>query len=346
MVLGDSFGDRKNVEELISFEDVLAAAGRLKGIAHRTPLITSRTLDATAGTQAFVKCENFQRTGAFKFRGAYNRLATLTSRERAAGVVAFSSGNHGQGVALAARLLHIPASIVMPIDASPVKARAVTGYGAEVVCYNPSEHDRARFAEESARERNALLVDPCDEPEIIAGQGTVALELLQDAVDIDALIVPTSGGGLLAGCAIAAKALAKSIAVYGVEPEAGDDFAQSFMRGQPIQIPFPQTIADGLTCTMPGTVTFPIVMRYCAGIFTVSEDDIRTAVHFAFERLKMVVEPSGAVALAAILSGRFDARSKRVGIILSGGNVDAENFARIIASNPMRPHRSGGALGG
>jgi threo-3-hydroxy-L-aspartate ammonia-lyase len=315
----------------VAFDDILAAAERLRGVAHRTPVVTSRTLDARTGGRVFLKCENLQRMGAFKFRGAYNRIAQLTDAERRRGVVAFSSGNHAQGVALAAQLLDVPAVIVMPSDAPAAKLAATREYGAEIIEYDRNTMNRNEIAARLALERGAALVPPYDDAAIIAGQGTVALELLQDVADLDVLVVCTGGGGLLAGCALAAVALRPEIAVYGVEPEAGDDFAQSFALGERVEIPVPQTIADGQQTTSPGELTFPIVKRLCAGILTVSDDGLRAAMRFAFERLKLVVEPSGAAALAALLDGKLDVSGKRVGAIISGGNVDAARYAAIIS---------------
>ncbi len=314
----------------IGFDDVIAAAARLRGVAHRTPVLTSRTLDRLTGAEAYLKCENLQRMGAFKFRGAYNRLAQLSPEERERGVVAYSSGNHAQGVALAAQLLGIPAVILMPEDAPAAKVAATREYGAEIVFFDRERSHRAELAAEIARERGATLVPPYDDPAIIAGQGTVALELLQEAPDIDVLLVCTGGGGLLAGCATAAAELRAGIAIYGVEPEAGDDFAQSFTRGERVTIPVPRTIADGQQTTSPGELTFPIVRSLCAGILTVSDDDLRAAMRFAFERLKLVLEPSGAAALAALLVGKLDLNGKRVGVVLSGGNVDPVRYAAIL----------------
>ncbi len=315
-----------------TFNDVRTAARRLLGVAHRTPVVTSRTLDARTGATAFLKCENLQRMGAFKFRGAYNRIAQLSPEARAGGVVAFSSGNHAQGVALAARLLGVAATIVMPEDAPAAKVAATREYGAEVIFYDRNSMDRGSLAADLAAERGATLVPPFDDPAIVAGQGTVALELLEDVPDLEMLLVCTGGGGLLAGCAIAATALRPGIAVFGVEPAAGDDFAQSFARGERVEIPVPDTIADGQRTTAPGALTFPIVRRLCAGIVTVGDDELREAMRFAFERLKLVVEPSGASALAALLAGRVDAAGARVGVILSGGNVDASHYAEILAA--------------
>ena len=309
----------------------MAAAARLRGVAHRTPIVTSRTLDARVGARVFLKCENLQRMGAFKFRGAYNRIAQLDAAERARGVVAFSSGNHAQGVALAAQLLGVPATIVMPEDAPASKLAATREYGAEVILYDRNTMNRGAIAERLAAERGAVLVPPYDDTAIVAGQGTVALELLEDVPDLDVLLVCTGGGGLLAGSALAATALRPGIAVFGVEPAAGDDFAQSFARGERVEIPVPDTIADGQRTTSPGELTFPIVKRLCAGIVTAREEDLCEAMRFAFERLKLVVEPSGACALAALLAGTVGVAGSRVGVILSGGNVDAERYAEFIA---------------
>ncbi len=320
----------------VSFDDVRAAAGRLRGVAHRTPVVTSRTLDAATGATVFLKCENLQRMGAFKFRGAYNRLAQLDGAERARGVVAFSSGNHAQGVALAAQLLSIAATIVMPDDAPASKVAATRGYGAEIVTYDRRTMNRLDIAGDLARESGATLVPPYDDPDIIAGQGTAGLELLEDVPDLDVLVVCTGGGGLLAGCAIAATALRPGIAVYGVEPEAGDDFARSLRAGERVEIPVPDTIADGQRTTSPGALTFPIVRELCRGIVTVSDDDLREAMRFAFARLKLVLEPSGASALAALTSAKIDVLGKRAGVILSGGNVDPELYAAIIAPGIAR----------
>ena len=308
-----------------------AAADRLRGVAHRTPVVTSRTLDERTGAHAFLKCENLQRMGAFKFRGAYNRIAQLTPHERPGGVVAFSSGNHAQGVALAARLCGVPAAIVMPADAPAAKIAATREYGADVHLYDRKTMDRGSIAADLAARRGATLVPPFDDPAIVAGQGTVALELLEDVPELDVLLVCTGGGGLLAGCAIAAKALRPEIAVYGVEPAAGDDFARSFALGERIEIPVPDTIADGQQTTSPGALTFPIVKRLCAGIVTVTDEELREAMRFAFERLKLVMEPSGASALATLLSKKLELRGSRVGVIVSGGNVDAARYAAIIA---------------
>lgn len=320
-----------------SFDDVRAAAERLRGVAHRTPAITSRTLDERTGARVFLKAENVQRMGAFKFRGAYNRIAQLDAGERARGVVAFSSGNHAQGVALAARLVGAPATIVMPADAPAAKLAATRGYGAEVVLYDRQRDDRDAVAARVREERGAVLVPPYDDPAVIAGQGTAALELIEDVGPLDALFVCLGGGGFLSGCALAATALAPGIAVYGVEPETGDDWVRSLAAGERITIGVPDTIADGMMTLAPGVLTFPIVRALCAGAVTVSDDEIRAAMRFAFERLKLVVEPSGAAALAAVLFAKADVRGKRVGITISGGNVDPSTFARCIVEDYILP---------
>jgi threonine dehydratase len=313
-----------------SFDDVCGAAERLRGVAHRTPVVTSRTLDERTGARVYLKAENLQRVGAFKFRGAYNTIAQLDAEQRRRGVVAFSSGNHAQGVALAARLLDVPAVIVMPSDAPELKLAATRGYGAEVVTYDRESMNRAELAASIAAERGATLVPPYDHPAIIAGQGTVALELLSDAGKLDVLLVPLGGGGLLSGCALAAAALSAGVRIFGVEPQAGDDWLRSWRADRIVSIPVPKTIADGQQTQAPGELTWPIVRRLAAGILTVSDDDIRRAMRFAFDRLKLVLEPSGASALAALLSKKIDARGARTGIILSGGNVDAATFAACI----------------
>lgn len=315
----------------ITYADVAAAAERLRGVAHRTPVVTSRTLDARTGVYAHLKCENLQRMGAFKFRGAYNRIVQLDPAARSRGVVAYSSGNHAQGVALAARIVGVSAAIVMPHDAPATKIAATRGYGAEVIGYDRRTMNRGEIAERIASERGATLVPPYDDPAIIAGQGTTARELLEDVPALDALLVPVGGGGLLAGCAVAATHVRPGIELYGVEPAAGDDFAQSFARGERVQIPVPDTIADGQQTTAPGRLTFPIVKELCTGFLTVSDDAIRGAMRFAFERLKLIVEPSGASALAALLDDAHQLRGRRVGVILSGGNVDAARYAEIIS---------------
>jgi threo-3-hydroxy-L-aspartate ammonia-lyase len=316
----------------VAFDDVVAAARRLRGVANRTPVVTSRTLDARIGASAFLKCENLQRMGAFKFRGAYNRLSQLSPEERAGGVVAFSSGNHAQGVALAAQLLGMPATIVMPRDAPAAKVAATRGYGAEIVFYERAGEDRAAIARDIAEARGATLVPPFDDPAIIAGAGTAALELFEDVPNLDALVVPLGGGGLLSGCALAAQGMRGAMPVWGVEPEAGDDFRRSLEVGHPVHIDVPLTIADGLQTQRAGELTFRIVSSLCAGVVTVSDGDLRDAMRFAFERLKLVIEPSGAAGLAALLAARLDLRGRRVGIVISGGNVDATSYCAILGA--------------
>ena len=315
-----------------SFDDVRAAAARLRGVAHRTPVITARTLDERTGATAFLKAENLQRIGAFKFRGAYNKISQLDPEHKRTGVVAFSSGNHAQGVAHAAQLLGVPATIVMPSDAPAAKLAATRGYGAEVVLYDRERMNRAELAASIAKEKNAVLVPPYDDPAIIAGQGTVALELIEDAGPLDVLLVCLGGGGLMAGCCLAAAALSPGVRIYGVEPEAGDDWVRSWRENRIVSIPVPKTIADGQQTQAPGDLTWPIVRSLAAGIVTVSDDEIRSAMRFAFERLKLVLEPSGASALAALLTGKVDVRGARVGVTLSGGNVDAARYADCLLS--------------
>jgi threonine dehydratase len=314
-----------------SFEDVRAAAARLKGVAHRTPVITSATLDERVGARVFLKAENLQRVGAFKFRGAYNKIAQLSAEQKRAGVVAFSSGNHAQGVALAAKLLGVPAVIVMPSDAPAAKLAATRGYGAEVVTYDRERMNRAELAASIAAERGATLVPPYDDPAIIAGQGTAALELIEDAGQLEVLLVPLGGGGLLAGSCLAASALSPGVRIYGVEPEAGDDWVRSWRENRIVSIPVPKTIADGQQTQAPGELTWPIVRALSAGVVTVTDDEIRAAMRFALERLKLVVEPSGASAFAALLFGKVDVRGARAGVLISGGNVDPTTFAACIA---------------
>jgi threonine dehydratase len=315
-----------------TFNDVRAAAERLRGVTHRTPVVTSATLDARTGARVFLKAENLQRIGAFKIRGAYNTIAQLDPERKRGGVVAFSSGNHAQGVALAAKLLGVHATIVMPADAPAAKFAATRGYGADVVTYDRERINRAELAKSIAAERGATLVPPYDDPAIIAGQGTVALELIEDAGPLDVLLVCLGGGGLLAGCALAATVLSPAVRIYGVEPEAGDDWLRSWRENRIVSIPVPKTIADGQQTQSPGELTWPIVRALASGVVTVSDDEIRAAMRFAFERLKLVVEPSGASALAALLFGKVDVAGARVGVTLSGGNVDPATFAACITA--------------
>ena len=315
----------------LDFAAVRAAAARIAGVVHRTPVVTSRTLDERAGAHVFLKCENLQRMGAFKIRGAYNALAQLTPEEHDRGVVAFSSGNHAQGVALAAKLLGIRATIVMPSDAPASKVAATRGYGAAVVSYDRATEDRDAIARRIAAETGASVIPPYDHPHVAAGAGTAALELLAETGSLDAIVVTVGGGGLLAGSCLAAHGIDERIAVWGVEPEAGDDFKQSLARGERVSIPVPDTIADGARTQSPGAITFPVVQTHAAGIVTVSDDEIRAAMRFAFERMKLVIEPTGAAGLAAVLNHRLPRHYDRIGVIVTGGNVDPDKFAAFIA---------------
>ena len=316
----------------VTYADIEAAARRLEGVAHRTPVATSRQFDALAGCRAYFKCENLQRMGAFKFRGAYNALAKLGPEERRRGVVAFSSGNHAQAVALAGSLLGIPATIVMPADAPAVKVAATRGYGAQVVLYDRAAGEsREAVAERVSREKGATLIPPFDHPDVIAGQGTAAKELFEDAGALDFLFVCTGGAGLLSGCAVAASALAPDCRVIGVEPEAGDDAARSLRTRTLQRVDNPVTIADGARTQSLGAITFPLVLRHVHDIITVSDAQIVEAMRFLWERMKLVVEPTGALAAAGVLSGQVDVRGARVGIVLSGGNVDLKAAATLFA---------------
>ncbi|MCC2265979.1 pyridoxal-phosphate dependent enzyme [Streptomyces sp. CT1-17] len=313
----------------LTLDDVRAAAARIEGVAHRTPVLRSRTLDALAGAEVHLKCENQQRVGAFKFRGAYHAASRLTPAQLARGIAAYSSGNHAQAVALAARELGSTAVIVMPEDAPPAKRAAAAGYGAEIVTYDRYREDRAAIAEALAAERGLALIPPYDHPHVVAGQGTAALELVEETGPLDALIAPVGGGGLIAGCATAVKGLHPATRVVGVEPEAGDDTRRSLEAGRRVTVPVPRTIADGQAVATPGELTFAVNRRLLDGIVLVSDDEIRDAMRFAFERLKTVLEPSGATGLAALLSGRIDPLPRRIGVVLSGGNVDAARFAEL-----------------
>jgi len=306
---------------MVSFDDIARAHERIKPQAKRTPVLTSATVDALAGAQVFFKCENFQRMGAFKFRGAFNALSQLGEQERKRGVVAFSSGNHAQAVALAGRILGIKAVIVMPQDAPKVKLEATRGYGAEVVQY-AKDQPREELAGKLAAERGLTLIPPFDHAHVIAGQGTAAKELVEDAGPLDALLVPCGGGGLLSGCAIATKHLLPKCRVIGVEPAAGDDATQSFVKKRLITIAIPDTIADGARTPSLGKLTFPIVIRHVDDMLTVTDEELLRAMFFLWERMKIVVEPTGALAFSALFSGKFLGKNLRVGVILSGGNVD------------------------
>lgn len=315
----------------IDYADVESAHARLQGVAHRTPVMTSQTADALTGARLFFKCENFQRMGAFKFRGAYNALAQFNPEQRRLGVCAFSSGNHAQGIALSARLLGIPAAIVMPKDSPAVKMAATRGYGAEVIVYDRYTEDREAIGRKLAQERGMTLIPPYDHADVMAGQGTAAKELFEDAGSLDLLLVCLGGGGLISGCAVAARQLSPTCRVIGVEPEAGNDAQQSKRSGRIVRIDTPRTIADGAQTQFLGQLTFPVIQALVDDIVTVSDAQLIDAMRFAASRMKMVVEPTGALAMAAALQGAVDLRGKRVGVIISGGNVDIAQFAGYLA---------------
>lgn len=315
----------------ITFDDVQSAAQRLAGVAHRTPIATSRTLNERAGAEVFAKCENLQRAGAFKFRGAYNAISRLSEEQRARGVVTFSSGNHAQAVALVGRLLHTPTVIVMPHDAPAVKLAATRGYGAEVVLYDRVEQKRETIARQLSEARGLTLIPPFDHPHIIAGQGTTALELLADVPDLDVLIVPIGGGGLISGCCVAAHALNPKIRVFGVEPDTANDTYLSLQKGEIVSTPQSHSIADGLLPTAPGQLTFPIMQRHLEGVILLTDDEMAAATRFLLMRMKLLVEPSGAAPVAALLAGKVPAvAGKKVGVVLSGGNVDGGKLAGMV----------------
>lgn len=314
----------------VTLDDVHDAAARLAGVAHHTPVLRSRTLDALVGAEVFVKCENLQRVGAFKFRGAYNAISRLSADQLSRGIAAYSSGNHAQAVALAARELGASSVIVMPQDTPQSKTAAVAGYGAEIVTYDRYTGDRVAIGEALAAERGLALIPPYEHPHVIAGQGTAVLELLHQAGQLDALLVPVGGGGLAAGSAIAGKGTQPGIRVFGVEPAAGDDTKRSLAAGHRVTIEVPRTIADGQAAETPGELTFSINQRLLDDVVLVDDDEIRTAMRFAFDRMKLVVEPSGATGLAALLCRRLDPMPARVGLVISGGNVDTDRFARLL----------------
>ena len=317
----------------LQLADVERAAQRLAGVAHRTPVLTSRTLDERTGARVHLKAECFQRGGAFKFRGAYNKILSLDEDALRRGVLAYSSGNHAQAVAIAAALLGSHATIVMPGDAPAAKLDATRGYGADVVPYDRWTESREEIGARLAAERGLELVRPYDDPLVMAGQGTVALELLDDEPGLDVLVVPMSGGGLMAGCATAARAGRPEIRLVGVEPAAGDDTRRSLAAGERVHIDVPPTIADGLQATEPGELTFEVNRRLVDEVVAVTDDEIVEAMAFLFDRLKVVVEPSGAVGVAALLTGKLDARGRSVGVVLSGGNVGAARFAELVSSS-------------
>lgn len=318
--------------ELPSYTDVVAASERLQGAAHRTPVLTSSTADARTGAQVFFKCENYQRMGAFKFRGGYNAIARLTPEQRRAGVLTFSSGNHAQAIALAARLLGVSATIVMPLDAPAAKRAATEGYGGRVVTYDRYTEDREAVAARLQAETGATLIPPYDHFDVIAGQGTAAKELFEEVGELDYLFVCLGGGGLLSGSLLSASALSPSCKVYGVEPEAGNDGQQSLRAGRVIPIPTPKSIADGALTTHLGDLTFPIIQKHVTDIVTASDAQLVDTMKFFAERMKMVVEPTGCLGAAAVLHQAVPVRGARVGVIISGGNVDLKAYGGFLAS--------------
>ncbi|NUU03288.1 threo-3-hydroxy-L-aspartate ammonia-lyase [Herbaspirillum robiniae] len=318
--------------ELPTFADVLLASERIKPWAHRTPVLSSRTADAELGASLFFKCENFQRMGAFKFRGAMNALSQFNEEQRKAGVVTFSSGNHAQGTALAAQLLGIPATIIMPLDAPAAKVAATRGYGANIVTYDRYKEDREEICARLAEEKRMTVIPPYDHPHVMAGQGTATLELLEETGPLDALFVCLGGGGLLSGAALAARALAPDCKIYGVEPEAGNDGQQSLRSGSIVNIETPKTIADGAQTQHLGKFTFGVIKRDVDDILTVTDEELVACMRFFAERMKMVVEPTGCLAFAAARKQRAQLQGQRVGVIISGGNVDLGKLSGYLAS--------------
>ena len=315
---------------MLQFTDIEAAAARIKGIAHRTPVLTSRTLDALLGASVYMKAENLQRMGAFKFRGGYNAVSVLTSAERARGVVAFSSGNHAQAVALAAQMHSCRATLVMPHDAPALKVAATKGYGAEVIVYDRYRQDRAAIAQQLVAERGAALIPPFDHLPVMAGQGTAALELIDDVGPLDALIVCAGGGGFLSGCTVAAKHLNPKVRVYGAEPERGNDMQLSLRAGRIVSIDVPRTICDGQQTQAIGAHPFEVIRALVTDVLTVPDPMVVQAMRFAFERMKVVLEPSGACALAALMLHKDQFAGQRVGVTLSGGNIGVDRFVALV----------------
>jgi len=315
----------------ITYEDIVAAAGRIEGHAHRTPVLTSRTANEELGAEVFFKAENLQRMGAFKFRGGFNALSRFNEAQRKAGVVAFSSGNHAQAIALSARLLGIPATIIMPEDAPASKIAATRGYGGNVVTYDRYKEDREEIGRKLAEEKGMTLIPPYDHADVIAGQGTAAKELFEEVGELDYFFVCLGGGGLLSGSALATRALSPKCKLYGVEPEAGNDGQQSFRSGSIVHIDTPKTIADGAQTQHLGSLTFPIIQRDVDDILTVSDAELVDAMRFFASRMKIVVEPTGCLGFAAARKMKEALRGKRVGVLISGGNVDIERFAALLA---------------
>lgn len=318
----------------LSWTDILEARRRIERVAHRTPVFHSRQFDEASGAKVFFKAENLQRAGAFKFRGAYNKIRAEQERRSFSEVVAYSSGNHAQAVALVSKLLGVHATIVMPNDAPAAKLAATRGYGAEVIQYDRYGGDREEIGERIVRERGALLVPPFDDPLIMAGAGTATAELLEEVPDLDFLLVPVSGGGLIAGSATAAKHLRPGITVFGVEPETADDVAQSLAKGERVSIPVPRTIADGLQVSCVGRLTFPIIQETVAGILLVSDAEMIETLSWTLERMKLLVEPSGVAGAAAVRHRKADFAGRRVGVIWSGGNLDPKRLSSFLAEGP------------
>jgi threonine dehydratase len=319
---------------MVNFSDIQSAAERLYRIAHRTPIATSRTLNALIGAEVYCKCENLQRAGAFKFRGATNAVSQLSAEQKQRGVVSFSSGNHAQALALAGQLFHTPTVIVMPDDAPAVKLAATRGYGAEVVLYDRVEQKREVIARQLGAARGLALIPPFEHEHIIAGQGTAALELLTDIPDLDVLIAPIGGGGLISGCSIAAHALKPDLRIFGVEPDTANDTFLSLQQGEVVSTPQSHSIMDGLLPTAPGEMTFAIMREHLESVALVTDDEAAEAVRFLLLRMKLLVEPSGAAPIAALMAGKIpNARGKKIGVVLSGGNVDAGKLAGMLTSN-------------
>ena len=315
---------------LPTFDDVAAASERLKGYAHKTPVLTSRTVDDAFGAEVFFKCENLQRMGAFKFRGGFNALSQFSPEQRKAGVVAFSSGNHAQAVALSARLLNIPATIIMPQDAPEAKVAATKGYGGNVVTYDRYTEDREQIGRDLAEKHGLTLIPPYDHPDVICGQGTAAKELFEEVGPLDAFFVPLGGGGLLSGSALATRALAPDCQLYGVEPEAGNDGQRSFRTGSIVHIDTPKTIADGAQTQHLGNITFPIIQRDVTDILTATDAELVDCMAFKATRMKLIVEPTGCLGFAAARKMKDQLKGKRIGVLLSGGNVDMARFASLL----------------
>ncbi|PYQ10814.1 MAG: threo-3-hydroxy-L-aspartate ammonia-lyase [Acidobacteria bacterium] len=316
---------------MVTYADVESAAERLEGVANRTPVLRSRTLDERLGARVFLKCESFQRMGAFKFRGAYNAISRLGAEELRRGVITYSSGNHAQAVALASRLLGTTATVVMPADAPAAKKRATEGYGARIVGYDPAAQSREELARRLQADRGQVLIPPFDHPHVIAGQGTAAGELFEEVGTLDLLLVPCGGGGLLSGCALAARRLSARCRVVGVEPELGDDATRSFRTGTLQTVHNPRTIADGARTPSLGQITFPLIRANVDDMVTVSDDQLLDTLRFLWERMKLVVEPTGALGLAGAWAGKADVAGKRVGVIVSGGNADLEALPPLLA---------------